>query len=313
MAETITVVVIRSLSYTGTTWLSLVLGSHPRAFALGPPDQAWNQRHEGWPDRCRVHGTECELWPRFHQTYDPNRNFYVQLAEVSGRSVIVTNNPLPDGAGSDLEHKDLDVRNIHVIRDGRAVAASYHRKHPDTSFYDVMHKWLRPSFTAFPFDPHDPDRLCLRYEDVLADQRGHLQRFSDFVGLDYGEEALRFWEHDHHPSSGNAGTVMMVRLAQGLPVPGNVQGGFYEDQLRRLIEDPTLSFEDERWREELTTRERFVFDYFCGADNERHGYERDRFTTDEMQQLSGELGLALENDLPVVESLLGRVKRKLVG
>ncbi len=237
----------------------------------------------------------------------------MQLAAACGRSVIVTNNPLPDGAGADLHHPDLDVRTIHVIRDGRAVAASYRRKHPDLAFFDVVADWLSPSFAAFPFDPLDPDRLCLRYEDVLDDQRGHLGTFGDFVGLDYGEDALRFWEHDHHPASGNAGTVLMIRLAQGLPVPDGERKAFYETQLQRLIADPTASFEDERWREELTERERFVFDYFCGAENERFGYDRDRFTIDEMRRFADELKLALNVDLPLVETLMGRVKRRILG
>ena len=37
----VTVVNLRSLSYSGTSWVNLVLGSHPGAIAIGPPDRIW--------------------------------------------------------------------------------------------------------------------------------------------------------------------------------------------------------------------------------------------------------------------------------
>jgi len=36
----VTVVLIESISYTGTTWINFVLGSHERALPLGPADRA---------------------------------------------------------------------------------------------------------------------------------------------------------------------------------------------------------------------------------------------------------------------------------
>ena len=39
----IRVVVIESLSYSGTTWLNLVLGAHRDAFALGPADRLFGR------------------------------------------------------------------------------------------------------------------------------------------------------------------------------------------------------------------------------------------------------------------------------
>lgn len=40
------VVVIRSVSYAGTTWINLLLGSHPSALYLGPPERIWRLRPE---------------------------------------------------------------------------------------------------------------------------------------------------------------------------------------------------------------------------------------------------------------------------
>jgi hypothetical protein len=293
MPRTPTVVVINSLSFTGTTWINLVLGSHPRAFALGPPDRVMKLTPKDAGDACRVHAASCPFWPGFFASYDPAGNFFVQLAEHADRDVIVTNNPIPDGAGRELDHPGLRPKQIYVVRDGRAIAASHHRKYPDTPFLESVRDWLLPSLSTFPFDPDDPDRLCLRYEDVLADQPGALARLGDFVGLEYDERALAYWEHEHHVTAGNAGSIMMIKLAQSVPVGESENRAFYAGQLEALRADPRRTFTDERWHDELSPRDRFVFDALAGAVNERYGYERDRFTVDEMRTFEAELGRAV--------------------
>jgi hypothetical protein len=295
MSRPIKVVVVRSLSFTGTTWLNLVLGSHARAFTIGPPDRVMRLASEEAHDACRVHAGMCEFWPAFFRALDPEDNFLVQLADFADRDVLIINNPMPDGAEQALSHPRLVVKPIHLIRDGRAIAASHHRKYPDGSFFDSVRDWLAPSFSTFPFDDADPDVLSLRYEDLLADQRGHLPKLSGFIGLDYDEASLRFWEHDHHITAGNAGTIMMIKLHQGIATPDNDIRAFYEGQLRRLEADPTTSFADERWRDELSRRDLFVFDHFCGGHAERFGYERDTFTVSEVDAFRRELRLAEDN------------------
>ena len=100
MASTVTVVRITSLSYTGTTWINLLLGCHERAFALGPPDRVVNLLHDAPDDAgdaCRIHAGDCRFWPGFFARHDRTANFYLELAEASGKNVIVINNAIPGG------------------------------------------------------------------------------------------------------------------------------------------------------------------------------------------------------------------------
>ncbi|MCL4220220.1 MAG: sulfotransferase domain-containing protein [Phycisphaerales bacterium] len=301
MNQPVTVVVIYSLSYTGTTWLNFVLGSHPDAFALGPCDRPLGLTPDKAVEACRVHGTSCPFWPRFYETWPEGANFFLHLARSSGKRVIVTNNPLPQGAAKSLEHPDVVVKPIYLIRDGRAVADSYASKFPNLAFLEVCRDWLAPSFHQFQWDPDDPDRLCLRYEDVLADQCGMLERVGRFVGLRYDERALRFWEFDHHPAAGNQGPIFMIKQFQGISVSSHARDrAFYEEQYRKLIENPGHQFEADRWRERRSTRELFLFDVICGRRNAEFGYERDRFTAEEWATFSAEW--ALESGQPAVES-----------
>lgn len=305
MHQPITVVVIYSLSYTGTTWLNFVLGSHPDAFALGPCDRPLGLARDNATEACRVHGQTCPFWPRFYETWRQTDNFFLHLARTSEKRVIVTNNPLPQGGERALEHPDVVVKPIYLVRDGRAVADSYASKFPSMAFLEVCRDWLAPSFHQFQWDPDDPDRLCLRYEDVLADQRRMLERVGKFVGLIYDERALRFWEYDHHPAAGNQGPIFMIKQFQGLSVSAHARDReFYEEQYRKLIENPNHQFEADRWHERRSTRELFLFDKICGKRNEELGYERDRFTADEWATFSREWAETSgrpEASVPVVE------------
>jgi len=294
MDKPVTVIVIESLSYTGTTWLNYVLGSHPEVFSLGPADRPFALPHDQASAACRVHGQTCPFWPRFYENWKDGQNFFVHLAQTADKQIIITNNPLPTGAGTALDHPQVVVKRIRFVRDGRAVAESFSRKHPDRSFFDVVGDWLAPSFNNFAFDPADPDTLCLRYEDVLSDQPGMLEAVGRFIGLDYDQSALRFWEHEHHPAAGNAGPIMMIRIHQGEPLPKSARDkAFYEDQYRKTIENPNHRFESNTWHERLSPRERFIFDIVCGQKNASLGYQRDRFTLEQVRQFSREFDLAI--------------------
>ena len=182
MNKLIKVVVINSISYTGTTWINAVLGCHKRAFAVGPPDnRVWNKRFENWDNACRLHGDKCSFWPAFHKKYDPDKNFYIQLADASGKDFIIINNPATLGAAIDLEHKDIELKRINVIRDGRAILASHMRKYPENSVIESISEFLNPAFREFPYDPDNTEVLSIRYEDMKENQLKYLQKIGDFV------------------------------------------------------------------------------------------------------------------------------------
>lgn len=289
----VTVVCIRSLSYTGTTWLNTVIGCHERAFALGPADRGLRlAMGEETGAACLVHGVQCQLWPGFLEAYDRTGNFFLQLAKHAGKDIIVTNNLIPDKAGKHLDHPSIVTRHIQVVRDGRALAASFKRKFPAKTFIEAITGFLQPSFHHFNWDTGNPDLLCIRYEDTLAAQEDTLARIASYLDIDYTPDALRFWEWRHHHIAGNQGTIALCRLAEGLPI-GNFEGRtFYEEHFRRISGGDPYSFKDDRADERLTRFDRFVFDCLAGADNERYGYERDRFTTDEVRDFSQLLQLA---------------------
>jgi hypothetical protein len=299
----VTVVVIRSASYTGTTWVNLLLACHPRAFALGPPQHVLEKQVESGADAggaiCKVHHGECPFWPEFLANYDRAGNFYVQLADASGKDVIVLNNPY---GGTDaerhLDHPDVLVREIAVVRDGRAILRSYGRYHPEADFVTSVREWFAPFAESFAFDRDDPDALAVTYEEIVRDQRAFLDRAGAFIGIEYPENALRFWEFEHHPIAGNGGTMGLLRRHLGKPFVGTDKE-YREERYQRMLETPEQPVHDERWREEWGERDRLLFDHYAGAINARWGYERDRFSAEALAALHADLGDAASAPVPV--------------
>ncbi len=275
------VINIVSLSYTGTTWLNLVLGSHRRAFALGPPDRAWRLRESEFEGACLLHGPSCPFWTEFARRCDPEGNFLVELAAAAGVDAVVINNPTSAFREAVLQHPEIDEVTIRLVRDGRAVAASYARKFPDVGVVGAVGDSLHQALREFAFDPDGTMTLDLRYEDIQADPTGALAMIGAFVGIDYDASALSFWRWDHHVTTANVGPLALLKHYQGKAF-GDIGGrAFYEQAFARLRENPMCAFGDDRWRDELTRRDLFLFDLVCGADNRRLGYPRDGFDIDE--------------------------------
>jgi hypothetical protein len=289
-----TVVRITSLSFTGTTWINVLLGCHKRGFVLGPPDRVVNLLYDE-PDQaaqaCRIHRDECTFWPGFFERFDRDGNFYVQLAEASDTDVIVINNAIPDArADQHLRHPDVVVRDVVVTRDGRATVARYLRTYPETTLRDAIETWFLPSARNLPFNLDDRERLCVNYEHVVADQFTFIERAGKFLGVDYPEGSHRFWEFDLHASAGNHGVLDMCRIHQGLRAAVGRRAEL-EDRYQKLVESPDKPVQDERWKDDLSARELIAFDYFAGDLNERWGYERDRFTPEQVRAFEKEFGL----------------------
>lgn len=290
--STIKVLNIQTLSYSGTTWLNLLLGSHPETFAFGPPHRAWGMRDKKFEGACLVHGQGCEFWTRFGRKWDGKENFFVALAEQSGKRIFLMDNAPQDFINATMTHPDVELLHGRYVRDGRAITASFARKMKAKGIEYIPSimpdGWFYHSFQGIPLldTLRSMGHLVVRYEDAVNDQAAFLGMAGDFLGITYGEESYRFWEWDHHITSGNQGPIQMVRLHQGLAMPNFESAEVYRAQLERLQTDPAAAFSDERWKNQLVREELFWFDQLMGGKNEQLGYERDVFTQQEIESFA---------------------------
>lgn len=288
---------IQTLSYSGTTWLNLLLGSHPEAFAFGPPHRAWGLRDKKFEGACLVHGPGCEFWTRFGERWDGKENFFVALSRESGKRIFLMDNAQQDFINATMSHPDVELLHGRYVRDGRAITASFARKMRSkgmTYRNSIMPDgWFYPSFQGIPLlaTLKSMGHLVVHYEDAVRNQAAFLKAAGDFLGVQYDDSAYRFWEADHHLTVGNLGPITMVRLAHGLSTANFESADVYREQLERLKDDPTATFSDERWKTQLSREELFWFDQILGGKNEQLGYERDVFTQDEIERFAHD-GLA---------------------
>lgn len=207
------VIDIRSLSYTGTTWINLLVGSHPTVFALGPPQRVYRALDGSIAasQLCRNHAEDCTFWPSALAELSEHSSIHAGLASLTGCTHVALNNPFVDPRGlTDLEAPGVKVIGLSVVRDVRAVVASHRRRH-DTSVRESA-EWVRAH--AGLADAASSPGLRLQHEAVVADPHRALAQVAEVTGIAWGPDAHRFWEFEHHPVGGNGGPINVLRAGR---------------------------------------------------------------------------------------------------
>lgn len=145
-----------------------------------------------------------------------------------------------------LEHPQR-TKVIHLVRDGRGVAASYVRRRV-ASLEEMARMWRTRNRNAELMLASIPRhrRMRLRYEDLCTDLEGELSRVLRFAGIESEEDVGRLGVRELHS------------------IPGNPAFLQRRDIVVRL---------DERWRRELDDEDFEVFDRVAGRRNRRYGYK----------------------------------------
>lgn len=234
----VSVIDLRSLSYTGTTWINLLVGCHPSVFTLGPPQRAYAAL-DGDLDAakvCRAHGKACSFWPSLIESWHCDsesqvNGLYSHIARQSSSTHVVTNNPFVDPRGlADLQAEAVEIFQFSVVRDVRALVCSHKARH-ETSVTESA-QWVARHASLVPEDV----RLRLTYEDVRGQPSRALSAIGAHIGLDYSPDAHRFWEFEHHPVGGNSGPVGQLRSGQPQRVssPSNWSEQLSTDDLKTI-------------------------------------------------------------------------------
>lgn len=122
--------------------------------------------------------------------------------------------PLAVLALKELSEVFPDLRVIHILRDGRDVAASFHDAFGDDLARATM-VWLRAVQAAQAFGTRRPSQfLQVRYEDLVRDPEPVLAAVTRFVGVPFDERMLR-----HHEVDLRLGDVDRTSYMQGVWAP----------------------------------------------------------------------------------------------
>lgn len=278
-----TLVYILGSGRCGSTLLDLLLGGHPDILALGelstlntafhpldPPAAdglvarsaeayvafwgAVKERYEEgtgqafedarlnaprWKEVARMSRPEVNRWAR--------RNELILEAAhaLSGRPILTDASKRAHRLF--LLHRSgrFELKVIHLVRDGRAVANSY--LHRYDSFGAGLRTWTTTALAASLLRRrfYQRDWLRVRYEDLAADPEATLRWVCAFLGVRFVPQMLAYRSH---PSFGVGGNPLVK------------EGG---SEAIRL---------DERWRQQLNAGHRLLFGLAAGWLNRLYGY-----------------------------------------
>ena len=259
---------------SGTTWLHAMLGSHPQVctthelklFDLftGPWERAWQdlveiQQIEGAGRRgLRIVWSDDEFYDYLSRLVT---DVYTRvLAGKPGSVLVLDKSP---GYSRFVRHIDRlipQVRFIHMLRDGRDVAVSLRAASRDwartwapASIVAGAELWRSMVLAAREARSVAPERyLELHFETLLRNGPQVLQEVFSFMGISVSaEEATRIYE---------AHTLDRMRSESD---PFDLPAAFFR------------TGQSGGWRNELTVRERYLFDDAAGDLLRDLGYDGD--------------------------------------
>ena len=232
-----TVVFVLSANYSGSTWLSLLLGSHSQAFYVGELNKMFHD--DPVPCRlCEERGVPC---PVFH---DADRikakNIHDAVLQRTGAKVLVDNSKTLSWSRKFLAEERFQRKYIHLIRDPRAIAYSLQLRDKPIK----LDKWVKKNREIREFlETHHLDYQQVLYNELAENMDAELKRLCEWLGLEYEPAQKAYWNAEHHGPGRNGATAGFLQQYVAS------DAHFYEQNKQR-------NFHDLRWKTQLSAENR---------------------------------------------------------
>lgn len=240
----IDLVTIWSANFSGSTWLSYVLGALPDVEAAGEVHALIDTPKVYCVCQSLRSATEeapqCPVFDRQALAGITYGDCYTRIAERLATQAFVVADKWPEFYRQTIDLLQHRVRAIVLWRQLAAVWASYRAEgHPFDAFLD---SWGRIYCETFAYlDGRCIPYLVLRYEDLQQKPELALAAVCTHCRLPYRARAFRYWEVPQHQLGGNAGTLINV-LGLEHPIArdiltskGDDRRSFYEINYRQPV------------------------------------------------------------------------------
>lgn len=141
-----------------------------------------------------------------------------------------------------------EAKIIHIVRDGRAVAASHKRvKWGKHYMPDMASHWFERVSLGLASEALYPDSVMrVSYEELILDTQNALKKVCSFIDIDYSDD---------------------MKKGDGFILPK------YTKNQHQLVGTPPNPIRVDSWREELSSREIEIFEYGAGVLLRMLGYK----------------------------------------
>lgn len=182
---------------SGTTWLQIMLSKHPD-IATCQETHLFSGYLSGLQRSWRGHagdnrGIGLQAAVSRERFIALQRDFALSVLDAIGDTqVILEKTPAHIAVLDDIREVLPEARFIHIIRDPRSVAASlaaagkdWGRSWASTNAVHNARRWVDNVAAGIALRHGDPAGYCeLRYEDLLDDTAGNLERIFAWMGVD---------------------------------------------------------------------------------------------------------------------------------
>ena len=225
---------------SGSTLAGLLLGAHPEIANLGEISALpkWVRNPEDRTCSCERSFLDCPEWTAVRDAYGPdwpeevelgadddatfarrNLRFFRTIRDVAGASVLLDKSKKLGRALRLARIPEIDLTVMHVVRDPRAVANSFRQRGVRKDRTEKLRfSYTKNAVRWAMLNALMPLRLGrhagyvrVRYEDLVRDPRGQLQRVLGAAGLDYDPQMDHFGEVVQHGVGGNRMRLTGVR------------------------------------------------------------------------------------------------------
>ncbi|MDJ1169422.1 sulfotransferase [Roseofilum sp. BLCC_M154] len=299
------VLFIISAGHSGSSLLSVILGSHPQCFSAGEFGNLPNRYRNGafldcinrnsdfWEETFGKEGIKqlsiglgdtratpyiplkIEKRVREFLGNDQVFNPYSLMFSKLNEEVIIDATKFYPFVEKKLKAREfrsgeVEAYLLHLVRDGRAVLNSFLRRFQDMDVVDFTEGWVQKTKgrQAYFHSFKEDKKIEIAYEDLASQPHQTIQTICQWIGIEFIEDMLEYWKYDHHDISGNDGTYSLIRRYQGKEILDKVRevhGEYYEKR------DLSIKL-DLRWKKELSPENLEIFNRIAGAVNQPYEY-----------------------------------------
>jgi hypothetical protein len=242
---------------SGSTLLDLLIAHAPGVVSGGELRRFDEYVERNKKCTCGIPFDKCPFWNQvaatFPATYDREsaaRRYWQRvdgIATVAGAGIVIDSSKSPDQLELILSEAGHEVRVIHLVRDGRAVAYSESTRGANYARAVLRWAWINSRIVRMLKSAPAARSVEMRYEDLCAHPAETLRRALESIGITY------------HP-------MMAVLDKVGRHNIGGSQ--------HRFNPEDTKITTDEKWRARSTRWMAAQFAVLGAWLNSRFGYSR---------------------------------------
>lgn len=298
---------IISSGHSGSSLLSLILGSHPRCFLAGElkglPNRyrkqvfidCVNRNSEFWEHTfdqgglkrlaiglsgTRIHPyVPLKLESGVRDTFnkkDAYVNPYSYMFSKLDVDTIIDSSKAISWCekrlkSPEFKHHRVEAYIIHLVRDGRAVVNSYLRKYPHRDIKDMASEWRKKQIDRKEFCEGFPaeKRIEVQYEALASRPQETVEAICRFLDIEFRPDMLQYWLHNHHDISGNEGAYSLIDKYKGIEKERSMGSG-----KKKYYDASDLAIKlDLRWQREMKPEYIEEFNRIAGEVNQPYEWD----------------------------------------